>query len=224
MEGHLNTILYYLKCLQYLHLKVSNEPLNSKLIEQFVVKCSQEMASIPEHQRLSIKIFLSNHSELFPHLNVERLEELAADSANLSSKSSQFENVPFFFEASHLASKAKKSRNEIIYYMDWCWELNQGAFIRLLLEILEVGDSTLTDISISWVVEAIKVDDRISFEFAKFSCGRIRDICVLYSEFCSAFISSLQAISEKSGYIEEPHRQNLERHIKSLRLAGLIPS
>ncbi|VDN96976.1 unnamed protein product [Rodentolepis nana] len=224
MEGHLNAILYYLKCLQYLHLKVSNESLNSKPIEEFVVKSSQALASLPEHQKLSIKTFLSDHSELFPHLDVERLEELALDSANLSSRSSPFKNVPFFFEASHLASKANKPRDEIFYYMDWCWELNQEAFIKLMLEILEIGDPTLTDVSISWIIEALKIDDRVLFEFTKFSCGRIRDICVLYPEFSSEFISSLQVIYERSGCVEEPHCLNLERHIKSLRLAGLIPS
>ncbi|KAM3186428.1 hypothetical protein ACTXT7_004322 [Hymenolepis weldensis] len=140
----------------------SDEPLNVELIEQFVVKCSQELASIPGRQRLSIKNFLTNHSELFPHLSFDRLEELAADSGNLSPKLSQLENVPFFFEASHLACKIKKlSPNEIIKYMDWCWELNHEAFIKLLVEILEIGDPTLRDMSISWIVEALKLDDRI---------------------------------------------------------------
>ncbi|VUZ46666.1 unnamed protein product [Hymenolepis diminuta] len=138
---------------------------------------------------------------------------------------SQLKNVPFFLEASHLACKIKKSSpNEIIKYMDWCWELNHEAFIKLLVEILEIGDPTLRNVSISWIVEALKLDDRILLEFTRHSCGRIRDICIHHPEFSTPFISALQEVSDRNGHIEKSHRSNLERHIKCLRLSGLMPS
>lgn len=70
--------------------------------------------------------------------------------------------MPFLLESSHLASKIKNSSwNEVIEYLDWCWELSPQAFIAFLIEVLETGDLTLKEESISWIAEALKLDDRV---------------------------------------------------------------
>ena len=70
--------------------------------------------------------------------------------------------LPFFIEISPVWLKLQDlSAEASIEFMDWCWQLNPSSFVSFLLEILEGEDTSLKEKSISWIVQALGLDNKM---------------------------------------------------------------
>ncbi|KAL5112823.1 hypothetical protein TcWFU_008872 [Taenia crassiceps] len=222
MDSLLNVILSYLKCLQYLRLKNPDKLSESQLsqLKSFVVNCSK----FPRVRSICFTPFLK-HQALFPFLEVANLDpDPSCVESCCSRELTTPKGAPFFADSSQLWLKVQHlPLNAAIEYMDWCWELNPSSFVSVLVEILECDNDLPKDKFVSWIVDALRVDDTVLLEFIKHSRGRLRDICGRNSTFSSAFTTALSRALHEGKFQTGGHCSDLHKYVECFRLACFIP-